>query len=178
MTEKPGDYPVATFAGGCFWCVESEFRPLDGVVYTRVGYSGGHAEDPTYEQISTGTTGHAEAVEIHYDPARVRYDELALHFMTRAHDPTQQDQQWMDKGSQYRSVIFYHDDSQKQAAEALIQKLTTEKHFKRPIVTALMPAEKFWEAEAYHQQYYEKYEASEGTAHIRTLLKKKRKFGQ
>lgn len=102
---------VATFAGGCFWCTESEFQHLPGVLFTIVGYTGGALENSTYEDISTGTTGHAEALEIYFDPQKITYEQLVEHFLKRAHDPTELNKQWVDVGTQYRSAIFYHDQT-------------------------------------------------------------------
>lgn len=178
MIEKPEGYPVATLAGGCFWCLESEFRGRPGILYTVVGYTGGHIEAPSYQQVTTATTGHAEAVEIYYDPAVTSYEDILEHFLTAAHDPTQTDGQWVDKGPQYRSGIFYHDEAQKQAAEIIIARLTSEKHFSKPIATEITPAETFWPAEDHHQQYYEKYKERTGKDHIRVYLKQQKKSAQ
>lgn len=175
MSEKPEGYPVATFAGGCFWCTESEFRALDGVLFTEVGYMGGDLDNPTYRDITTGTTGHAEVIQITYNSDKITYSDLTEFFLTKAHDPTQLNRQGVDKGTQYRSAVFYHDDEQKRVAEEWITKLTREKRFKKPIVTTLEPASTFWEGEDYHQQYYEKYEEQNGKPHIRVLLKKSKK---
>lgn len=172
MTEKPSSYPAATFAGGCFWCTESEYRALNGVLHTRVGYMGGKLENPTYKDISTGKTGHAEVVEITYDPTRISYENLVEFFLTKAHDPTQLNRQGVDIGTQYRSAIFYANDDEKQIAHALIDRLAAEKHYKKPVVTTLEPRSTFWNAEEYHQQYYEKYEAENGVPHIRVAQKK------
>lgn len=147
MTEK------ATFAAGCFWGVEAAFRQLPGVSATRVGYAGGHTDDPTYEDVCSDTTGHAEAVEIEFDPERVSYDEL-LGVFWRKHDPTQLNRQGYDIGSQYRSTIFFHTPDQQEAAlrsKAEVQSKTTGR-----VVTELVPAGAFHEAEDYHQQYLEK----------------------
>ncbi len=175
VTEKPDNLPKATLAGGCFWCLESEFRSLDGIVYTDVGYAGGHVDSPTYEQVTTGETGHAEAIEIYYDPDKVSYRSLLTHFLTSAHNPTELNKQWVDKGPQYRSAIFYHDEEQKKIAEELIAELTAQKLYKEPIVTEITPAGTFWIAENYHQQYYEKYKEKTGKQHMRVFLKKQRK---
>ncbi|MCM2343898.1 MAG: peptide-methionine (S)-S-oxide reductase MsrA [Alphaproteobacteria bacterium] len=171
-TEKPDNMPIATFAGGCFWCTESEFRPLPGVLFTIVGYTGGQMESPTYDDISTGQTGHAEALEVYFDPEKTTYTALVEHFLTRAHDPTELNQQWVDKGTQYRSAIFYHNEKQKQQAHAVIDRLSTEKYFKKPIVTELAPAGPFWIAEDYHQNYYDKYRETYGQTHRRVEAKK------
>ena len=170
----PENAEVTTLAGGCFWCIESEFRSLEGVLYTRVGYEGGTTDNPTYRDITTGKTGHAEAVEIYFDNSKITYRELLDYFLTKAHDPTQKDRQGVDVGTQYRSAIFYHDEAQKQAAEAAITAATLSKVWKNPIVTEISPKSTFWEGEDYHQQYYEKYEAETGRPHIRVLLKKQK----
>lgn len=177
MNEKPEGYPVATFAGGCFWCTESEYRALDGVLYTRVGYIGGHLDNPKYDDTHGSKSGHAEAVEVTYDPEKISYEKLLEFFFTVAHDPTQLNRQGPDVGTQYRSAVFYHDEAQKKAAQDMIDKLTAEKKFKDPIVTTLEPADTFWEGEDYHQQYYEKYEEKTGKPHINDWIKRqKRKF--
>lgn len=176
MSEKPEGYPIATFAGGCFWCTESEFRALDGVLFTEVGYMGGTLDNPTYRDITTGTTGHAEIIQITYDEEKINYRDLTEFFFTRAHDPTQLNRQGVDKGTQYRSAVFYHDAEQKQIAEEVIAKLTEEKRFKKPIVTTLEEASTFWPGEDYHQQYYEKYAEETGKDHIRVVLKKAKKL--
>ncbi len=170
----PENAEVATLAGGCFWCIESEFRSLEGVLYTRVGYEGGTTDNPTYRDITTGKTGHAEAIEIYFDNSKITYRELLDYFLTKAHDPTQKDRQGVDVGTQYRSAIFYHDEAQKQAAEAAITAATLLKVWKNPIVTEISPQSTFWAGEDYHQQYYEKYEAETGRPHIRVLLKKQK----
>ncbi len=175
MNSKPEGYPIATLAGGCFWCLESELRALEGVLYTRVGYMGGALENPTYEQISTGKSGHAEAVEITFDPKKTSYRDLVEFFLTKAHDPTTLNRQGVDKGPQYRSVIFYHDEEQKKIAQELIRYIDMNKVHKNPVVTDVQPAGTFWEGEDYHQQYYEKYEEKTGQPHIRVWLKKQKK---
>lgn len=176
MSEKPEGYPIATFAGGCFWCTESEFRALDGVLFTEVGYMGGTLDNPTYRDITIGTTGHAEIIQITYDAEKINYRDLTAFFFTQAHDPTQLNRQGVDKGTQYRSAVFYHDAEQKQIAEEVIAKLTEEKRFKKPIVTTLEEASTFWPGEDYHQQYYEKYAEETGKDHIRVVLKKAKKL--
>ncbi|MEM9468909.1 MAG: peptide-methionine (S)-S-oxide reductase MsrA, partial [Pseudomonadota bacterium] len=175
LQSKPENALVATFAGGCFWCIESEFRALEGVLYTKVGYEGGHVENPTYRDITTSKSGHAEAIEVYYDPEQITYRELVDFHLRKAHDPTQKDRQGVDVGPQYRSAIFYHDESQKTDAEAAIKSAENDKVWKNPIVTELSPKSKFWLAEDYHQQYYEKYEATNGRPHIRVLFKQKNK---
>jgi peptide-methionine (S)-S-oxide reductase len=143
----------ATFGAGCFWGVEAAFRQLDGVTRTRVGYSGGSLENPTYEDVCSHTTGHAEVVEVTYDPERVSYDQL-LQVFWRKHDPTQLNRQGWDIGDQYRSVVFFHDKEQQEAA--LAAKAREQASYTAPIVTQVEPAETFYEAEDYHQQYLEK----------------------
>jgi peptide-methionine (S)-S-oxide reductase len=174
-SEKPDNLPIATLAGGCFWCLESEFRALEGVVFTISGYSGGDLENPTYQDITTGKTGHAEVTDIYYDPEIITYRELVDYFLRKAHDPTQLNRQGVDKGTQYRSAIFYHNEEQKKIAEDAIAAAEAEKVWKDPIVTTLEPLDTFWPAEDYHQQYYEKYEQANGRPHIRVLLKQKNK---
>lgn len=142
----------ATFAAGCFWGVEVTFRNVEGVIDTRVGYTGGHAEHPSYRQVCTGLTGHAEAVEVTFDPQQVSYEQL-LDVFWSAHNPTTRNRQGPDIGSQYRSAIFVHSPDQEQAALASIQRLEHEGRFRKPIVTEVVPASTFWPAEEYHQQY-------------------------
>jgi peptide methionine sulfoxide reductase msrA/msrB len=146
---------VATFAGGCFWCMETPFEELDGVSAVISGYTGGQVENPTYEQVSSGTTGHAEAVQVHYDPARISYADL-LQVFWRQIDPTDADWQFVDRGRQYRSSIFYHDDEQRKLAEASKQELAASKRFDEPIVTEIVAYERFHPAEDYHQDYHSK----------------------
>lgn len=173
LNSKPADStPVATFAGGCFWCTESEFRPLPGVLFIIVGYTGGHTQNPTYEEVSTGKTGHAEAMEVYFDPDKTSYEQLVEYFLTRAHDPTELNRQWVDEGTQYRSGIYYHDEEQRRVAQGVIDRLTQEAYFKRPIVTELKPASTFWPAEEYHQNYYERYRETYGQNHRRVDAKK------
>jgi len=143
---------VAVFGGGCFWCTEAIFQGLKGVVSARPGYSGGELAEPTYEQVSSGKTGHAEATRIEFDPSLISYDDLLTVFFA-THDPTSLNRQGNDVGTQYRSVIFYADAAQKQAAERFIAKLQTESA--KPIVTQLAPLGEFYEAEDYHRNYYE-----------------------
>ena len=146
---------TATFAAGCFWGVEAAFRQVPGVTATRVGYTGGTTTNPTYKQVCTDRTGHAEAVEVSYDPARVSYDDL-LRVFWEIHDPTQRNRQGPDIGTQYRSAIFYHDAEQETAARASKERLERSGVHKRPIVTEVVPAQTFYQAEDYHQQYLEK----------------------
>jgi peptide-methionine (S)-S-oxide reductase len=145
----------ATFAGGCFWCVEEAFEKVDGVVSATSGYIGGRVANPTYEQVSDGGTGHAEAVEIRYDPDKVSYAKL-LEVFWRNVDPLAVDRQFCDVGRQYRSAIFYHDEAQRSAAEATKQTLAGSKRFDRPIATEIVKAGAFYPAEEYHQDYYRK----------------------
>ncbi len=142
----------AIFAGGCFWCEESAFEGLPGVVSAVSGYTGGRTADPTYEQVSTGMTGHAESAEITYDPAKISYEQLLQVFWHNI-DPTQADGQFCDHGSQYRSAIFYLNDAQKRAAEASRAKLEQDPRFRGKIATQIAPASKFYPAEEYHQDY-------------------------
>lgn len=175
MQSKPAGYPVAIFAGGCFWCTESEYRAQPGVLFTRVGYIGGHMENPKYEDTHGSKSGHAEAVEVTYDPAKTSYKALVEFFMREAHDPTQLNRQGPDVGTQYRSAIFYADEEQKKIAQDVIDELTAAKVYDKPIVTTLEPAGTFWEGEDYHQQYYEKYEAKTGQPHINDWLKRQKR---
>jgi peptide-methionine (S)-S-oxide reductase len=145
----------ATFAAGCFWGVEATFRQLPGVISTRVGYTGGQTASPSYKEVCTDRTGHAEAVEIEYDPAKLSYDKL-LEVFWENHDPTQLNRQGPDWGTQYRSAIFFHTPEQEAAAKASKEKLEKSRHFSKPIVTQIVPAVTFFEAEDYHQQYLEK----------------------
>jgi peptide-methionine (S)-S-oxide reductase len=145
----------ATFAAGCFWGVEAAFRQLPGVTATRVGYLGGKTVNPTYKDVCTDTTGHAEAVEINYDPAKLSYDQL-LQVFWENHDPTQLNRQGPDFGKQYRSAIFFHDAEQEAAAKESKEQLEKSRRLSKPIVTQIVPAVTFYEAEDYHQQYLEK----------------------
>jgi peptide methionine sulfoxide reductase msrA/msrB len=146
-------YAVATFAGGCFWCTEAAFERIEGVVDVISGYSGGQEEYPTYEQVGAGRTNHAEAIQVYFDPAVVSFEKLLEVFFV-AHDPTQLNRQGPDVGRQYRSAIFYHDETQQKAAEAAMKKLGDSGKFSDPIVTELKPYKEFWTAEGYHQDYY------------------------
>jgi len=145
----------ATFAGGCFWCMEEPFRKLEGVVSVVSGYTGGKTENPTYEEVCRGTTGHAEAVQVSYDPARIGYRQL-LDVFWRQIDPTDPGGAFADRGSQYRSTIFYHDEGQRLLAEASREKLERSGKFAKPIATEIVPAGVFWPAEDYHQEYARK----------------------
>jgi peptide-methionine (S)-S-oxide reductase len=142
----------ATFAAGCFWGVEESFRSLAGVLSTRVGYCGGQTDQPTYRDVCRGDTGHAEALEISFDPALISYQQLLEHFWN-SHDPTQLNRQGPDIGSQYRSVIFYHSEEQRLAAEESADRLERSGRLRQPLVTSIQPAARFWEAEEYHQKY-------------------------
>jgi peptide-methionine (S)-S-oxide reductase len=146
---------LATFGAGCFWGVEADFRQIRGVVATQVGYEGGHTENPSYRDVCSHTTGHAEVVQVEYDPARVSYEDLLTVFWEN-HDPTQVNRQGPDVGDQYRTVIFYHTQEQQAAAQASKERLEAEKKYRRPIATQIVPAETFYRAEEYHQQYLEK----------------------
>ena len=145
----------ATFAAGCFWGVEARFAQLPGVIATAVGYEGGTLDRPSYQDVCTDRTGHAEAVEIDYDPDTISYEQLLEAFFA-LHDPTQMNRQGPDWGTQYRSAIFFHSPEQELAAKAFIMRLTTERRFAKPIVTQVVPAQTFWRAEEYHQRYLEK----------------------
>ncbi len=155
LTKKNNSTEVATFAGGCFWCMQPPFDKHDGVISTFVGYTGGNVEDPTYEEVCSGTTGHTEAVEIEFDPAVVSYDEL-LNVFWRNIDPTALNSQFADRGSQYRTAIFYHNDEQKRLAEESKEKLAKSGKYDKPLVTEITPATEFYKAEGYHQEYYKK----------------------
>lgn len=156
MTDHaPSTAETATFAAGCFWGIEHAFRQIEGVVDARVGYTGGHVDNPGYQEVCTDTTGHAEAVEVTFDPDRVTYDEL-LDAFWRMHDPTQVNRQGPDVGRQYRSAIFVHDEAQEKAAQASREALKASGELPRPIATEIVPSATFWEAEDYHQRYYEK----------------------
>jgi peptide-methionine (S)-S-oxide reductase len=170
----PENYPVATLAGGCFWCVESEFRRLDGVLYTNVGYTGGTDTCPTYEKVCAGRTGHYEAVQVAFDPAVISYRDILHHFMTFAHDPTQANGQGPNLGSQYFSAIFYADEEQKRIAEDLIREYEAKKHFRDPIATKILPLGTYHLGEDYHQQYYEKFENKLGAKHVNIKIKERK----
>ena len=152
---QPKGLETAIFAGGCFWCVESDFDKVPGVVSTTSGYTGGHKANPTYHEVSAGGTGHAESVEIKFDPKVVSYRKL-LEVYWHSIDPTVKDRQFCDVGSQYRSAIFTHGDEQKRLAEESKAEIERTKPFKAPIVTEIVEAGRFWPAEEYHQDYYKK----------------------
>jgi peptide-methionine (S)-S-oxide reductase len=146
---------LATFGAGCFWGVEAAFRQLEGVADAAVGYMGGRIKEPTYEMVCTGQTGHAEVAQVEYDPSQISYERL-LEVFWALHDPTTLNRQGPDFGTQYRSVIFYHDDQQRAAAQASCKRLDESKRLRRPIVTEIKPAGDFYRAEEYHQQFYER----------------------
>jgi peptide-methionine (S)-S-oxide reductase len=152
---NPKQLQKATFAGGCFWCMQPFFDRTKGVQQTMVGYTGGQTLNPTYQQVSSGKTGHAEAIEIIYDSEQVSYEKL-LNIYWRNIDPTAKNQQFADHGTQYRSAIFYHDDEQKRIAEDSRKQLEASGKFKKPIVTEIVPASQFYPAEEHHQKYYQK----------------------
>ncbi len=162
----PGEFPdpvidttsgsgpqTAILAGGCFWCVEAVLKELNGVLEVTSGYSGGTAQTADYDAVCSGRTGHAEAVQVRFDPSRISYGQLLKVFFSVAHDPTQLNRQGADQGTQYRSAIFYTDDEQKRVAEAYIRQLNEAGAFDAPIVTQVVPLEAFYDAEAYHQDY-------------------------
>jgi peptide-methionine (S)-S-oxide reductase len=151
MTTETNQTELATLAGGCFWCTEAVFERLPGVKSVSSGYTGGQTENPAYPDVSSGTTGHAEAIQIEFDPAKISYAKL-LETFWEAHDPTTLNRQGADTGTQYRSAIFYHNDAQKQAAEQ--SKAAAARNFSKPIVTEIIPLKKFYKAEGYHQDYF------------------------
>ena len=152
---QPEALSVATFAGGCFWCIESTFEKIDGVVEAVSGYAGGSTENPTYYDVGGGKTGHTETVQIHFDPARISYPEL-LHWLWREIDPTDAGGQFVDRGSMYRPAVFYHDDEQKKWLDESLAALEASGRYAKPLAVEVLPFEKFWEAEDYHQDYYSK----------------------
>lgn len=153
--DMKGQHATAVFAGGCFWCTEADFEKVQGVLAAESGYTGGHVDNPTYKQVSGGGTGHIEAIKVTYDPAKVSYEQL-LDVLWRHIDPTDAGGQFVDRGPQYRSAIFYADKQQKAIAEASKQRLADSGQFKKPIVTEILPLGEFYPAEAYHQDYYKK----------------------
>jgi peptide methionine sulfoxide reductase msrA/msrB len=156
MTKENVTVRIATFAGGCFWCTEADFEKLPGVVKVVSGYTGGKKENPTYEEVSSGGTGHVEAIQVFYDPSSISYGEL-LDFLWKHIDPTDKGGQFVDRGSQYRSAIFYHGEEQKQLAEKSREALDRSGKFSKPVVTEIIKFVKFYEAEGYHQDYYKKH---------------------
>ncbi len=144
---------TATFGAGCFWCVEAQFQLLDGVISVASGYMGGSIKNPSYKEVCTGSTGHAEVIQVVYDPSKLSYDELLAAFW-QSHDPTQLNRQGNDVGTQYRSVIFYHTEKQKELAEKYKNELNASKAWDKPIVTEISPAVTFYKAEGYHQNYF------------------------
>ncbi len=150
---SPQKTEIATFGGGCYWCIEAVFERIDGVKSATSGFMGGHKENPTYEEVCGGRTGHAEVVQVEFDPAIVSYEKL-LEWFWSAHDPTEVNRQGADVGTQYRSVIFYHSEAQKQAAEASRDRLAKSGRFRKPIATAIEPAGRFWPAKESHQDYF------------------------
>ncbi len=155
MNEQNKNREFATFAGGCFWCTESDFEKLEGVIEVISAYTGGHIKDPTYEEVGTGATGHTEAVQVVYDPQKITYEELLDHFWKHV-DPTDSGGQFVDRGSQYRPGIFYHNEEQRQLAEASKAALEASGQFSKPIVAEITAFEQFYAAENYHQDYYKK----------------------
>ncbi len=153
MTTSSTTTASATLAGGCFWCIESAFNQVQGIESAVSGYAGGDTESPTYEQICSGNTGHAEVVRLTYNPEHISYREI-LEIFFALHDPTQLNRQGNDVGTQYRSAVFYHDEAQKAAAEAIIQEMTDDKVWPAPVVTEVVPLTNYYEAEAYHQSYF------------------------
>ncbi|MEM6781047.1 MAG: peptide-methionine (S)-S-oxide reductase MsrA [Pseudomonadota bacterium] len=175
LEQKPEDAAYISLGGGCFWCLEWEYNALPGVLYTESGYQGGTLDNPTYRDITTGKTGHAEVVRVFYDPEKITLRDLFDYFLRKAHDPTQLNRQGVDVGTQYRSVIFYANEDEKRIAEEAIAAAEADKAWKDPIVTTLESATNYYPAEQYHQDYYEKYEDQNGAPHIRVLLKEKNK---
>lgn len=174
LNQRPEGYPSLIVAGGCFWCVESEFRRIPGVLFTRVGYAGGTDNNPTYEKVCMGRTGHLEVLEIIFDPKQTSYSDLVDFFMTRAHDPTQDNGQGPNIGSQYLSAILYSTTEEKIIIENLFQNYREKKTFRAPVATQVLPMTTFHEAEDYHQQYYEKYERKMGQKHINIQIKERK----
>jgi peptide-methionine (S)-S-oxide reductase len=169
---EKGGRGLATFGGGCFWCLEAVFTRIQGVTTVASGYAGGAVEKPTYEQVCGGATGHAEVVQISFEPARISYEEL-LDIFWKAHDPTTPDRQGADVGTQYRSIILYHDQGQKAAAAASMKK--AQAAFRDRIITELVPLAAFWKAEGYHQDYYN---ANTSAGYCRLVISPKlRKLG-
>lgn len=155
MESQPAQTETATFAAGCFWGPEEKFRRIPGVISSTSGYAGGHVDNPEYRQVCSETTGHAEVVQVEFDPDTVTYQQLLDAFF-QMHDPTQVNRQGPDIGSQYRSAIFYHSDDQNRLARETVERLDNEKRYPRPIATEITPAPQFWRAEDYHQRYLER----------------------
>ena len=155
--ESPNGHELATFAGGCFWCMEAVFQRIEGVLSVASGYTGGTTPNPTYEEVCAGDTAHAEAVQVAFDPRLISYEEI-LDIFWQAHDPTTLNRQGPDSGTQYRSAIFYSSYSQKETAEKT--KKAAQKKWRDPIVTEILPLEKFWKAEDYHQNYYNTHQSA------------------
>jgi len=164
-----GGAALSTFGGGCFWCLEAVYDRIEGVVSVTSGYAGGTVKNPTYEQVCTGTTGHAEVVQVAYDPAKTSYEDL-LDIFWKAHDPTTLNRQGADVGTQYRSIILYHDEAQKAAAQRSLTK--AQAGFKDRIVTEIAPLGVFWKAEDYHQDYYN---ANKSAGYCRVVISPKLK---
>lgn len=174
LTERPEGYPFATLAGGCFWCTESEFRRLEGVLYTESGYAGDVKRNVRYEDVSRGDTGFREVIQVVFDPQKISYEQIIRHFMTQAHDPTQTDGQGVNIGFQYTSAIYVNDDEQKKIANDIVADLTARKEFKKPIATKILPLNHYVRAEQYHQQYYEAYQQKTGQKHINIWIKEQK----
>ncbi len=170
---------IATLGGGCFWCLEAVYQQLEGVERVVSGYAGGHVDNPTYEQVCGKKSGHAEVVQVTFDPARVSYRDVLEVFFS-IHDPTTTDRQGNDVGPQYRSVIFYHDDEQRQVAESIIAELAAEHAFEAPIVTEVKPFERFYSAEQYHQNYFAQNSSQPYCAYVISpkIAKFRRKFAE
>jgi peptide-methionine (S)-S-oxide reductase len=147
---------VATLAGGCFWCIEAVYKEVEGVIDAVPGYSGGATANPSYEQVSTGKTGHAESVQVTFDSSRISYREI-LEIFFSVHDPTTLNRQGADIGTQYRSAIFYHDEQQKKAADEIVREMARDKMFNHAIVTQIVPLDRFYPAEDYHRDYFQKH---------------------
>ena len=174
LTERPKGYPVATLAGGCFWCMESEFRRLEGVLYTESGYAGDTDRNVKYEDVSRGDTGFREVIQVVFDPKIITYEQILRHFMTQAHDPTQTDGQGVNIGPQYTSAIYTTDADQKKIADDVLANLMATKTFKNPIATKVLPLNHYVRAEQYHQQYYETYQEKTGQKHINVWIKEQK----
>jgi peptide methionine sulfoxide reductase msrA/msrB len=155
MENKKTHHQKATFAGGCFWCIESDFLKFKGINEAIAGYTGGHKDNPTYEEVCSGRSGHLEAVQVNFDPGVIQYESL-LEIFWRNVDPTDPGGQFVDRGSQYRTAIFFHDERQRRLAEASKHQLSQSGFFSKPIATEILPLVKFYPAESYHQEYYKK----------------------